>query len=107
MGLWIASQLTNFAVHYQLSTMRPAEGSTKRDAPGGPLFALVSCPNYTAEVLGWVAWSMITQVALGYAFTLAGFLQMAQWALGKHRGYAKADPAYKKLGRKAIVPFLL
>ena len=32
---------------------------------------------------------------------------MAQWALQKHRGYISADPAYKKLGRKAIVPFLL
>ncbi len=106
-GLWIASQLVNLGVHLQLANMRPAEGSTKRDAPGGPLFALVSCPNYTAEVLGWVAWSLATQVGLGYLFTLGGFVQMADWARAKHRGYIKADPEYKKLGRKAIVPFLL
>jgi hypothetical protein len=36
-----------------------------------------------------------------------GFLQMSQWALQKHAGYKKADESYKKLGRKAIVPFLL
>lgn len=34
----------------------------KRDVPSGPLFALVSCPNYTAEVLSWVGFSIMTQV---------------------------------------------
>ena len=32
---------------------------------------------------------------------------MAQWASQKHVGYLRADETYKKLGRKAIVPFLL
>jgi very-long-chain enoyl-CoA reductase len=71
------------------------------------LFALVSCPNYTAEVLSWVGFSIMTQVAFSYAFTLVGFAQMAQWALDKHRGYLKSDKEYRKLGRKAMVPFLL
>lgn len=35
----------------------------KRAVPGGPLFALVSCPNYTAEVLSWVGFSIMTQVS--------------------------------------------
>lgn len=151
--------------------------------PAGPLFALVSCPNYTAEVLSWVGFSIMTQVrcswrrslvclcraaaaahellwpasfllSLGapcllacrslaalallslpyslarclsvacrvacrlspklllqigfaYLFTLVGFAQMSEWALAKHRNYIKNDPEYKRLGRKAIVPFLL
>lgn len=104
---WVVSQAVNLAVHVQLAGMRAAEGSTDRRAPGGPLFALVSCPNYTAEVAGWVFWSMMCQVAAGYAFTAAGFYMMWTWALDRHRAYAKADPAYKKLGRKAIVPFLI
>lgn len=83
------------------------EGSDKREAPGGPLFSLVSCPNYTAEVLSWVGFSIMTQIGVAYAFTAVGFLQMVQWALQKHAGYRKADEGYKKLGRKAIVPFLL
>lgn len=64
-GIMAASELVNLAVHLQLSSMRPAEGSTKRDTPGGPLFALVSCPNYTAEVLSWVGFSIMTQVRSG------------------------------------------
>ena len=39
-------------------------------------------------------------------FALAGFYQMAVWALGKHRAYKKDFSDYPK-GRKAIVPFLL
>ena len=35
------------------------------------------------------------------------YLQMSQWALQKHKGYLKSDDKYRKLGRKAIVPFLL
>jgi len=83
------------------------EGSKERRAPGGPLFALVSCPNYTAEVLGWVGFSIMTQIAGAYLFTLVGFAQMTQWALQKHVGYIRSDPTYKKLGRKAIVPFVI
>lgn len=49
----------------------------------------------------------LLQIGVAYAFTLVGFLQMSQWALQKHAGYKKADESYKKLGRKAIVPFLL
>lgn len=39
-------------------------------------------------------------------FTVAGFYQMAIWALGKHRNYKKEFSNYPRR-RKAIVPFLL
>lgn len=39
-------------------------------------------------------------------FTLAGFYQMAVWALGKHRAYKKDFKDYPR-GRKAIIPFVL
>lgn len=67
----------------------------------------MSCPNYTAEVLSWVGFSIFTQVGVAYAFTALGFAQMAQWALQKHAHYKRTDESYKRLGRKAIVPFLL
>lgn len=107
-ALWLVSQAVNFSVHWQLSRMRPGgDGSNDRKPPMGPLFALVSCPNYTAEVLGWVAWSLMTQIGMAYAFTLVGLGQMSIWALDKHRGYFKTDKGYAKLGRKAIIPFVL
>jgi hypothetical protein len=41
-----------------------------------------------------------------WVFTLVGLYQMTMWALDKHAGYCK-DPAYVRLGRKAIVPFVV
>ena len=105
-AIWAASQAVNLAVHVQLSGMRGAEGADDRAPPAGPLFALVACPNYTAEVAGWVGWSLATNIACGWAFTAVGLAQMTQWALSKLRGYRETDPAYARK-RKAIIPFLI
>ncbi len=106
LGLWVASQLTNLAVHLQLSGMRKEEGDRSRAPPSGFLFSLVTSPNYTAEVLGWVGWTVLSQVGMGAAFTVVGLLQMGQWARDKYKGYLKTDLEYAK-ARKAIIPFLL
>ncbi|KDO27849.1 hypothetical protein SPRG_07122 [Saprolegnia parasitica CBS 223.65] len=108
LAIFAVAEFLNFCVHVQLRTMRAAEGSSERPIPKGPLFLLVSCPNYTFEVLGWVGFSIFTQIFFGYLFTLVGFLQMTQWALQKHKGYYKTyGDEYKRLRRKAIVPFVL
>jgi very-long-chain enoyl-CoA reductase len=106
LGLWCAAQLTNLAVHLQLAGMRKEEGDKDRKPPSGFLFSLVSCPNYTAEVLGWVAWTILTQVGMAGLFTLAGLYQMTVWALAKHRDYCKVDPTIKKQ-RTSIIPFVI
>ena len=90
-AIFVVSELLNFAVHVSLRTMRPAEGSKERPIPTGPLFALVSCPNYTFEVAGWVGFSLMTHIFWSYAFTLVGFLQMWAWAKKKHEGYLKVS----------------
>lgn len=98
-------ELGNLLVHVQLGGMRKVEGETTRSVPKGPLFALVSCPNYTFEVLSWVAFSVGTNLTMSWAFTAVGLVQMTNWALKKHRGYIKADPANKR--KKAIIPFII
>ena len=95
-------------MHLQLAAARAGgDGDKTRNAPGGVLFSLVSCPNYSAEAAAWVAWTVLTHVAASAVFTLVGFATMSAWALQKHEAYKKADPSYARLGRKAIVPFLL
>ncbi|CAH0520120.1 unnamed protein product [Peronospora belbahrii] len=102
---WSFGAVVGYPLCHPLYT---AEGSKVRPIPKGPLFALVSCPNYTFEVLGWVGFSLFTQVAASYVFTVVGFLQMTDWALKKHRGYLKTyGDDYKKLRRHAIIPFIL
>lgn len=105
-AVWALSQLVNFSVHWQLAHMRRKEGDADRAPPSGALFALVACPNYTAEVAGWVGWSLLSQITAGWVFTLVGFVQMADWALKKLAGYRKDDAAWAR-GRKALVPFVL
>ncbi|ORC89641.1 putative 3-oxo-5-alpha-steroid 4-dehydrogenase [Trypanosoma theileri] len=98
-------EMLNFAVHKQLSNMRTGDGDTARSVPQGPLFSLVSCPNYTFEVLSWAAFSMGTSMLSSWFFTGVGLLQMGEWALKKHSAYKKTDPKVK--GKKAIIPFVI
>jgi len=104
--IFVVSEIGNFVCHVMLRNMRPAEGSTERKIPTGFLFDFVSCPNYTFEVLSWVGFSIMTQIFFSYAFTLVGFLQMADWAVKKHKNYLKSYEEYKGLRRKAIIPFV-
>jgi len=105
--LFVLSELGNFAIHLKLASMRPAELSKKRDIPKGFGFDLVACPNYFFEVMSWVGFSIMTNVAFSYLFTLVGLYQMSVWAQGKHKNYKKTyDKEYTSLNRKAIIPFI-
>lgn len=105
--IFALSEIGNLICHLMLSSMRPKEGSQKRSIPTGFLFNFVACPNYTFEVLAWVGFSIMTSILASYLFTLVGFLQMADWAMKKHKIYKKTyEKEYTSLGRKAIIPFI-
>lgn len=106
LAIFIISEIGNLVCHLMLSNMRPKEGSNKRDIPRGFLFDLVSCPNYTFEVASWIGFSIMTMIHFSWLFTLLGFIQMAEWANKKHKGYMKEYEEYKGLRRKRIVPFI-
>jgi hypothetical protein len=110
-ALWVACQLVNLAVHLQLAGMRGSDLDDSRKPPRGPLFSLVTSPNYTSEVLGWVAWSIASNIFMGYVFTLVGFAQMAQWALQKYRGckfpsHCAPEGGGKRANTTDVNPFL-
>jgi len=106
-AIFVLSEIGNLICHIMLSNLRAEPGSTERKVPTGFLFNLVSCPNYTFEILAWVGFSIMTNLLFSYVFTIVGFVQMADWAIKKHKAYVKSNESYKKLGRKAIVPFVL
>lgn len=111
LALFIIAELGNLSIHLAFKNMRPA-GSKVRKIPfpnGNPytlLFNLVSCPNYTYEVLSWIGFSVMTQCLPAALFAACGFYQMTVWAIGKHKNYKKEFTNYPK-GRKSIVPFLI
>lgn len=105
---WAICECINGAVHLQFRLMKKKDGDKRHPIPRGPLFMFVSCPNYAAEVCGWIFFSIYTKVAMSWIFTVCGFLQMLQWALQKHRGYIKNyGDEYKRLHRKSIIPFII
>lgn len=111
LAAFILAELGNFSIHVALRNLRPA-GSKERKIPyptSNPLtglFSLVSCPNYTYEVIAWTSFSIMTQCLPAALFTLAGFYQMTVWAIGKHKNY-KREFKYYPRGRKSILPFLI
>lgn len=91
--------------HIQLRNLRPS-GTKKRGIPRGGLFNLVSCPNYTCEILSWVAFSILTGSIGSWLFTIVGAVQMFFWAKNKHSRYRKEFRDYPA-ERKILVPFVL
>ena len=108
--LFLACETGNFSVHLMLRNLRPA-GTRERKIPypdSNPLTqlqSLVSCPNYTYEVMAWMSFTVMTQCLPAGLFTLAGAYQMTIWALGKHRNYKKEFTNYPR--RKAIFPLII
>ncbi|KAG9509560.1 putative very-long-chain enoyl-CoA reductase art-1, partial [Fragariocoptes setiger] len=111
LALFIFAELGNFSIHIALRNLRPP-GTKERKIPkptGNPftlLFNVVTCPNYTYEILAWIGFSIMTQAVPALLFTVAGGGQMVIWALGKLRNYKKEFPNYPR-GRKAIIPFVI
>ena len=110
LALFLLCELGNFTIHLLLRDLRPPGTKERRipfanSNPLSGLQSLVSCPNYTYEVLAWLSFSLMTQCLPAALFTLAGAYQMTLWALGKHRNYKREFPDYPR--RKAIFPFII
>ncbi|TPX46515.1 hypothetical protein SeMB42_g03147 [Synchytrium endobioticum] len=104
-GVWMYAEISNFVTHLTLRNLRPP-GSKVRNIPHGYGFALVACPNYLFEALGWVSLSLINGSAASWLFTALGTWQMYVWAVKKHDRYKKEFGLQYPRGRKAMFPFI-
>jgi very-long-chain enoyl-CoA reductase len=86
LGFSLLCQVANYTCHVILAGLRPrsSTGGGGYVIPHGFLFEYITCPNYTAEILGWVGFTVATQTVAAGIFTLVGAGQMGQWAIGKH-----------------------
>lgn len=80
----LVCQATNYKCHVILSNLRLGSTREAYVIPRGFLFDIITCPNYTAEVCGWIAFSVATQALPAFIFAIVGAGQMAIWAAGKH-----------------------
>jgi steroid 5-alpha reductase family enzyme len=74
--------------------------------PRGPLFRLVSCPNYMGELIEWTGWALATWCLPGLVFALWTAANLVPRALSHHVWY-RANFADYPRARRAIVPYLL
>lgn len=94
-GMWIVCQLGNGFCHYYLANLRSDRNSKEHVLPTNILFRLVTCPNYTFEILGWALFAILgydgitPYFGVRIAFCMIGAIQMHQWAGGKKRRYKK------------------
>ncbi|EIW57495.1 trans-2-enoyl-CoA reductase (NADPH) TSC13 [Trametes versicolor FP-101664 SS1] len=106
LAVWLFAELSNLHNHIALRNLRPA-GSTARAIPRGYGFALVSCPNYFFETVGWTVIAVMTGSYAAWLFLVVSTYQMVVWAIKKHKNYKKEFGKAYPANRKAMFPFIL
>jgi very-long-chain enoyl-CoA reductase len=101
-GAFFVFEGLNLYCHIALRRLRP-KGSTEHRLPRGFLFDQITCPNYTVEILAWVAFGVFVGVIPGWLFPICGGAQMWVWAGKKRRALSADYPEVKKRGR--LTPF--
>ncbi|RMD41757.1 hypothetical protein DV735_g3370, partial [Chaetothyriales sp. CBS 134920] len=102
--LYGLGEIANFNVHVALRNLRRS-GTAERGIPHGPLFDLVTCPNYLTEVISWVGVYLISGLNWSVLLFLAvSIAQMAQWAVKKERRYRKEFGDKYKPKRYTMLP---
>jgi len=104
-AVFIIAEFGNLWAHMVLRDLRPP-GTRRRAIPRGGMFEIVSCANYTFEILAWFTFSILTQVLTAHVFLLVSVGQIAQWSLKKHKAYLAEFPEYKNLKRYILFPFI-
>lgn len=93
--LWSLCQVGNGFCHYYLANLRSDVNSKEHILPTNILFRIVTCPNYTYEILGWALFACLGYTGLTpyfgvkVLFCMIGAGQMYLWAQGKKRRYKK------------------
>lgn len=97
-------ELGNLQSHLTLMRLR-SSGGTERGIPQGPLFKLVTCPNYMTETISWIGVYLVSGLSWGVLiFAVVSVAQMAQWAKKKERRYRKEFGDKYKKKRYTMLP---
>ncbi|GAA99084.1 uncharacterized protein L969DRAFT_87132 [Mixia osmundae IAM 14324] len=105
LSVWLFAQISNFVSHMQLRALRPA-GTRERHIPYGYGFEIVSCPNYSFEILGWLTVVVMTQSPAVLLFATIGVYFMSTWAVSRHKAYRRQFGDKYPRNRKILIPYL-
>ncbi|XP_021296683.1 very-long-chain enoyl-CoA reductase-like [Herrania umbratica] len=94
----------NFYHHYLLSKLR-GKGDNEYKIPKGGFFALVACPHYLFEVLGFWGITFISQTLYTFSFTLGSTLYLMGRSYATRKWYLSKFEDFPK-GVKAMIPYI-
>ena len=104
LALYALGEIGNLQVHLTLRGLR-SSGGAERGIPEGPLFDLVTCPNYLTETISWIGVFLISNLNLSVLlFAAVSVAQMAPWAVKKEKRYRKEFGDKYKKKRYTMVP---
>ncbi|KAF3921209.1 hypothetical protein ABW21_db0203949 [Orbilia brochopaga] len=106
-ALWIFAELSNASAHLTLRNLR-RPGSRDRGIPTGFGFSTVTCPNYSFEVLGWVAVAIVAGLSVpAFAFAAFGAVVQGKWAGDKERRYRREFGEKYKKKKWVLIPYVV
>lgn len=103
--LFIVGFILNRAADYQLVWLRKSRTDTEYYVPKGPLYCLISCPNYFGEGLQWFGWAVMTWSLAGLVFWLASESIFIPRSRHNHKWLRNQFLDYPTI-RKGLIPFL-
>lgn len=103
--LFIIGFVINRVADYQLVCLRTSRKDTEYSIPKGPLFFLISCPNYLGEGLQWLGWAVMTWSLAGLVWWLASEAIFIPRSRQNHKWMRNQFLDYPKI-RKGLIPFI-
>ena len=104
-GLFFAGFCLHALTDRELRRLRRLSGG-EHASPKGPLFRLVSCPNYFGEIVQWTGFALATWSPGGCLFALWTAANLVPRALHHHRWYREKF-SDTPTDRRAVLPFVL
>ena len=103
--LFVIGFLINWTADIQLIRLRKSRRDKDYLLPEGPLFSLISCPNYFGEGLEWMGWAIASWSLPGLVWWLYVESTLIPRARHNHKWYRQQFINYPHR-RKAIIPFI-
>lgn len=104
MLLYALGEFGNLQVHLTLMNLR-SPGGSERAIPQGPLFDLVTCPNYMTETISWLGVLLVSNFSISVLlFAIVSVVQMMAWAKKKENRYRKEFGSKYKKKRFTMLP---
>ena len=107
LAIFLFGYYTNLHSDYIIRNLRKDSSDNEYYIPRGFMFKYVSNPNYLGEMLEWLGWTVLTWSQAGLVFFIWTFANLAPRAITTHKWYLEEfGEEYKKMNRKALIPFI-